>query len=112
MGVAFVATHRQSSQRICLQGAFESNYRMASDTSNELTISGTVIFTNDEPESPLPNPSILKVKLEDCRLADADSIGVAEVTIDAHEVYVKGQPLKYTMKIQNVSECPCFGVSK
>eukprot|EP00794_Sanderia_malayensis_P007601 gene7601-8441_t len=77
--------------------------------SKELTISGQVIFTVEEPASPLPSPSILTVKLEDCRLADASAIGVAEVKIDAHEVYVRGRPLTYNIHLKDCTDCPLFG---
>lgn len=71
------------------------------DQSKEITISGAIIFTQDEPDSPLPNPSVLNVDLTDSRICDGPSITIAQVTVNAHAEYVKGKPLRYVINVPN-----------
>ena len=66
-----------------------------------MIISGEIVFTNDPPKGRLPKPSRLIVKLEDCRLADASSIEICSVTIDAHTNYEEGKPLGFKMTVPN-----------
>jgi len=68
---------------------------------SEIVISGEIKFTQSAPKSPLPKPSILLVQLQDCRRADGESTDIAQVEVDVHEVYVEGQPLKFSLKVPN-----------
>ena len=66
---------------------------------SEIVISGEIKFTQSAPKSPLPKPSVLLVQLQDCRRADGASTDIAQVEMDAHEVYVEGQPLTFSLKV-------------
>ena len=79
---------------------------------DEATIYGEIKFEGDAPESPLPNPSILTVKLVDAMRMDIAATNISEVEIDAHPIYVKGEPLKYSMRVKNLKLCPEYSVSK
>ncbi len=81
------------------------------DILKDIRISGSIQFKSDAPPSPLPNPSILTVKLEDCRLCGAPAIRLGEVQIEAHEVYVENQPLKFSIPIKEIGCCPEYSVS-
>ena len=71
--------------------------------SREVVVSGEIKFAQDPPKSPLEKPSLLVVQLQDCRRADASSINIAHVEVDAHQFYVQGQPLVYSLKVPNFS---------
>ena len=69
--------------------------------SSDVVVSGEIKFAQDPPKGPLEKPSLLVVKLQDCRRAGASAINIAHVEVDAHQVYVEGQPLMYSMKVPN-----------
>ena len=68
-----------------------------------IAVTGEIKFDQTPPKSPLPKPSVLIVKLQDCRRAGAAAIDVGSVEVDAHLTYHEGQPLVYTMKVPSLS---------
>ena len=77
-----------------------------------MKISGEIVFAGNAPKSPLAEPSILVVQLEDCRKVGAPSIDIGKVEIDAHEVYVKGKPLTYCLNVPTFVVGTEYQVSK
>lgn len=67
----------------------------------DVIISGHIKFANDPPKDPLPKPSLLVVKLQDCRRADCSAIDIGEVEVDAHSMYGDGGSLGYSMRVKN-----------
>ena len=78
----------------------------------EVTIVGEIKFANDPPKGPLPKPSQLSVKLQDCMRADAAAIDIGQVDVDGHLEYSEGQPLKYSLKVANFLFGMDYSVSK